>query len=191
MPPPPRPTDPTLGQAAAYYVKTSTGYERGSQLAGVEKKAAQARLAPVRSALLRQKSLAGQSLNPKLTQLKQAKSLAKSSVTGELGQAKKAVQPAKQLARGNLSALKSVAAQRKQAGLKAAAPSRSALLRQKSLTGQKLALKKATIGQDVSGIKKALQQSQAAKSAKKVGAVAKTTQQQTRKRAIARLLREN
>ena len=64
MPPPPRPTDPTLGQAGAYYVKTSTGYERGSQLAGVEKKAAQARLAPVPAALPAPKVLAGQSLNP-------------------------------------------------------------------------------------------------------------------------------
>ena len=69
--------------------RPALGHERGSQLAGVEKKAAQARLAPVRSPPLRQKTLAGQSLNPKLAQLKQAKNLAKSSVTGELGQANK------------------------------------------------------------------------------------------------------
>ena len=211
--------------------------------------------------MLRQKSLAGQNLNPLLAQLKQAKSLAKGTRgqgagAGEDGRcslpnswrardlaalkqvaalrkraALKAAAPSRSalLARSpwtqnpqpeaeaveagqepgqehgdrraeagedgrccprnswrasDLAGLKKVAALKKQAALKATAPTRSALVAQKNLLGSSWRPKKATIVRMRAGIKKALQRARLRQSAKKVGAMAKQTQQQTRQRAI-------
>jgi hypothetical protein len=188
------PTSPTpvrsqpkaLGQA----VKSSHGYQNAAQQAGLHKKAIQTRSAPLHSALVRQKALAGQHLKGIEAHLKAAKSVAKGGVGKELAQVKTVTAPAGQLAHKDAASLEKAMALQKKSALKAMAPAHSALLRQKSLVGQRLAADKSTIGQDMGAFKKAGQQSDAAKFAKKAGQSAKKAMGNAEQRGFGRLLRK-
>jgi hypothetical protein len=173
MPTPPKPSMPSV--KAVGHVGGASGVLKGApHVATLEKKGIQTRLpgrAPVHSALVRQKSLAGKGLKSGAGDLKKAKGGVKGTAGKELTHVKKASLPAHKLAAKDAAGLKKAAGLKSKAALKATAPSHSALVRQKKLAGHKLAGGRSTIGKDMSGLKKA-HQGQAASLGKKVGAVA-------------------
>jgi hypothetical protein len=182
-----------------------------NEMAGLKKAAASKqhvglkRTAPSRSALVRQKGLPGGNLKSVEGQVKKAQGAGKGGASKELGEAKKAAglkkAPGLKKAAGlkKAPALKGTASLKKAPALKGAAPKalapkRSALVRQKNVMGQQHLpdrgkVGKVTIGKNMGGSKKALSQSTAAQSAKKVGAVDKKILKPNKPRGIGGILR--
>jgi hypothetical protein len=131
----PAPRMPT-SSALAGGVKSSHTMVKPSQLAALHRKAIGSRLAPAHSALVRQKSLSGKGVKSLEGDLKKAKGGAKGLGGKELAQVKKAALPTHKLAAKNVTGLKKVAGSKKKVALKAMAPTHSALVRQKSLSGK-------------------------------------------------------
>jgi hypothetical protein len=170
--------------------KEAAGLKKATQL---KSQAARKAMTPARSALLRQKSLLGKEAKAAQGNVKKARGVVKGAAGKELAQAKKAAVPVRNVATKDVGGLKKAAGLKKKAALKAMTPAHSALLRQKKLAGHDLSAAKSRIGRDMSGIKKAGQQSKAAMAArssmKSVGAATKRARPNlTRPPKLGRLL---
>jgi hypothetical protein len=123
--------NPNQGMSAGQIVKATGAYQKSAQFSEAEKKLIGQRTAPVRSALVRQKVHAVKDIGAVKQRAKALKGVAKSNLAKEMGSLKKAALPYKQLAKKDEAALKQHLKMQKQAALKAVAPTRSALVRQK------------------------------------------------------------
>ena len=88
--------------------------------------------------MVRQKGLAGKNLKALAGELKAAKGGVKGATGKELAQVKKAGVPARKVAAKDAAGLKKAIGFKTKAALKAMAPARSALVRQKGLAGKNL-----------------------------------------------------
>ncbi len=172
--------NPSSNQTAGQLIRSTADYQKASRAGAISKKAAQARLNPVRSALVRQKIAAGRDLKPIGERIKQAGGAAKSLAGQDVAKLKQAASPYKQMLGQDKAAAKKALGADKKAVLKALTPERSALVRAKKVGGKDLAGIKSVLGQDMgkakqgmAGLKQTAQQSAAGDEARKAKGWAK------------------
>lgn len=113
--------------------KGTIPYKKAAASLSADKKQALLRLAPARSALVKQKADAAKDLSPALQALKRARQAAQENVKSDVAQAKAATAPARAAATAKANLAKQALGNDKKAAVQALAPARSALVKQKSV----------------------------------------------------------